>query len=156
MIVRAEPNDGFDILAISAGVEVFTEEEITTVDELWRDYLNRGAQASGYYFLVDRLRGRVRGFACYGPRALTEGTFDLYWIAVDKKKHGKGVGKALLHVVEEEIRQMGGRLIVVETSGLDKYTPTRGFYESAGYTLEARLRDFYRLGDDLVIYTKHL
>ncbi len=156
MIRAAEPIDGFEILEISAGVDVFSEEEVQTVDELWRDYLNRGAQVSGYYFLVDRDQDHVLGFACYGPRALTEGTYDLYWIAVDKKRHGKGVGKALLLAVEKEVRQMGGRLIVVETSGLDKYIPTRGFYQSAGYALEATLHDFYRDGDDLVIYTKHL
>ncbi len=156
MITAAESIDGFDILEISARVEVFSEEEIHTVDELWRDFLNRGAQVSGYYFLVDREHDHVLGYACYGPRALTEGTYDLYWIAVDKRRHGKGVGKALLLAVEKEVRQMGGRLIVVETSGLDKYTPTRGFYQSAGYTLEATLKDFYRDGDDLVIYTKHL
>jgi ribosomal protein S18 acetylase RimI-like enzyme len=156
MITPAEPRDGPDILAISAGVEVFNEEEVQTVDELWQDSLNRGAQASGYYFLVDREGEHVLGYACYGPRALTEGTYDLYWIAVDKRQHGKGVGKALIRAVEKEVRQMGGRLIVVETSGLDKYTPTRSFYESTGYTLEARLVDFYRDGDDLVIYTKHL
>lgn len=156
MIVPAGPEDGQAILAISAGVDVFNDEEVQTVDELWRDYLNRGAQASGYYFLVDRDGEHVLGYACYGPRALTEGTYDLYWIAVDKKRHGKGVGKALMRAVENEVRQMGGRLIVVETSGLDNYTPTRGFYESAGYMLEARLKDFYRDGDDLVIYTKHL
>ncbi len=156
MIRMAESIDGYDILAISARVEVFTEEEVRTVDELWRDYLNRGAQVSGYYFLVDREGDHVQGYACYGPRALTEGTYDLYWIAVDKQQHGQGVGKALLRAVEKEIRQMGGRLIVVETSGVDKYTPTRGFYQATGYTREATLKDFYRDGDDLVIYTKHL
>ena len=156
MITPAEPRDGPDILAISAGVEVFNEEEVQTVGELWQDALNRGAQVSGYYFLVDREGEHVLGYACYGPRALTEGTYDLYWIAVDKQQHGKGVGKALIRAVEKEVRQMGGRLIVVETSGLDKYSPTRSFYKSTGYTLEARLVDFYRDGDDLVIYTKHL
>ena len=156
MITAAELIDGFDILKISAGVEVFSEEELQTVDELWRDYLNRGPHASGYYFLVDREHDHVLGYACYGPRALTTGTFDLYWIAVDKQRHGKGVGKALLLAVEKKVRQMGGRLLVVETSGSDKYTPTCGFYEATGYTLGARLKDFYSDGDDLVIYTKHL
>jgi predicted N-acetyltransferase YhbS len=156
MITPAEPRDGPEILSISAGVEVFNEEEVKTVEELWQDSLNRGEQVSGYYFLVDRDDEHVLGYACYGPRALTEGTYDLYWIAVNKQRHGKGVGKSLLRAVENEVRRMGGRLIVVETSGLDKYTPTRGFYNAAGYVLEATLRDFYRDGDDLVIYTKHL
>ena len=71
MITPAESIDGYDILAISAGVRDFSEEELQTVDELWRDYLNRGAQTSGYYFLVDREEEHVLGYACYGPRALT-------------------------------------------------------------------------------------
>ena len=156
MITAAEPKDGPEILAISADVEVFNEAEIEAVGELWRDYLNRGAETSGYYFLVFREQEHVRGYACYGPRALTESTYDLYWIAVARQQHGKGVGKTLIRFVEEEVRKLGGRLIVIETSGLDKYKPTRGFYNTAGYTLEATLRDFYRDGDDLVIYTKHL
>jgi ribosomal protein S18 acetylase RimI-like enzyme len=156
MITPAEARDGPAILAISAGVELFNDEELQTVDELWRDFLNRGAQESGYYFLVDRDINRILGYTCYGPRALTDGTYDLYWIAVDKQQHRKGIGKALLRAVEKEIRMMGGRLIVVETSGQDIYKPTRGFYKAAGYTLEATLRDFYSDGDDLIIYTKHL
>ena len=156
MITAAEPNDGPEILAISADVEVFNEAEIEAVGELWRDYLNRGAETSGYYFLVFREQEHVLGYACFGPRALTEGTYDLYWIAVARHQHGKGVGKTLIRFVEEEVRKLEGRLIVIETSGLDKYKPTRGFYNTAGYTLEATLRDFYRDGDDLVIYTKHL
>jgi hypothetical protein len=46
--------------------------------------------------------------------------------------------------------------LVLETSGQTIYEPTRKFYISSGYTLEATLKDFYRDGDDLVIFTKHL
>jgi len=98
----------------------------------------------------------VLGFTCYGPRALTDGTFDLYWLAVDTSLHHNGIGHSLLAATEEEIRKLGGRLVFVETSGLPSYESTRNFYLRTGYTWVATVKDFYRDGDDLVIFTKHL
>jgi len=98
----------------------------------------------------------VLGYTCYGPRSLTSGTFDLYWIAVDPTARRGGVGRKLLAATEEAIRKLGGRLMILETSGMQTYVPTRNFYLNTGYTLEATLKNFYKEGDDLVIFTKHL
>jgi D-alanine-D-alanine ligase len=156
MISIATEQDGRSIKSITAKTSVFTPEEINCVTELWDEYCNRGAQASGYYFIVEREDLRVRGYACFGPRSLTEGTYDLYWIAVDPQYRRAGIGRLLLDHVEKTVRQIGGRLIVVETSGLEKYTATRQFYLATGYALEATLQDFYKDGDDLIIFTKHI
>ena len=145
-----------DILSISRGVGVFDEVEIAAVDELLNDYLTLGPQQSGYYFLSCRREGRVLGFACYGPRALTYGTFDLYWIVTDKASHGQGIGGALLSRVAEEVRAQGGRMIVAETSGRPDYASTRRFYETHGYERAATIADFYAPNDDLVIYVQRL
>jgi ribosomal protein S18 acetylase RimI-like enzyme len=131
-------------------------EEVQCVDELWEEYLTRGSDSSGYYFLVEKDEDRVVGYVCYGPRSLTSGTFDLYWIAVDPNIRRGGIGRRLLDACEQAIRNLGGRLIVLETSGLPNYEPTRKFYLATGYTLEATLKDFYHEGDDLIIFTKHL
>jgi ribosomal protein S18 acetylase RimI-like enzyme len=156
MISIADEQDGRSIQAITSKTTMFSPEEVDCVTELWEEYRQNGAQASGYYFIVEREDGRVRGYACYGPRSLTDGTYDLYWIAVDPECRRAGVGRLLLDWVEKEICKMGGRLIVVETSGLEKYAPTRRFYLATGYILEATLKDFYKDGDDLVIFTKHV
>jgi ribosomal protein S18 acetylase RimI-like enzyme len=148
--------DSPQIHAISAGTTVFNQEEVECVDELWQEFLSQGSERSGYYFLVEKDAGRILGYACYGPRALTSGTFDLYWIAVDSTSRRGGVGRRLLAASEQAVRNLGGRLLVLETSGLPVYEPTRKFYLSTGYTLEATIKDFYRDGDDLVIFTKHL
>ncbi|MGB9722366.1 MAG: GNAT family N-acetyltransferase [Chloroflexia bacterium] len=150
----ARPDDGPQILAIAARAGVFTPEEVATVRELWEDYLRRGEAA--YVFRVCRDGEKVLGFSCHGRHDLTERTYDLYWIATDPSARRRGVGRALLRRVEEEVRQAGGRLLVVETSGTPAYAPTRDFYRSCGYELEATIHDFYRAGDDLVIFTKHL
>ncbi len=156
MIMIAELTDGPAIHDVTANAGVFTQEEIDCVDELWNEQLANGAETSGYYFCVYRDGSRILGYACYGPRALTDNTYDLYWIAVHPDGRRLGVGRSLMGWVEQAIREMGGRLVVVETSGLPKYEPTRRFYIATGYLLEATLRDFYADGDDLVIFTKHL
>jgi len=55
---------------------------------------------------------------------------------------------------EQKIRDAGGRLYIVETSGRESYLPTRKFYEKIGYTIAACVKDFYAVGDDKIIYTK--
>jgi ribosomal protein S18 acetylase RimI-like enzyme len=156
MITTATEKDGPQIHAINASTSVFSQEEVECVDELWEEYRAQGPERSGYYFIVDKEDDRVLGYACYGPRALTDRTYDLYWIAVDRNTRRGGVGRALLVATEELIRKLDGRLLMVETSGLQKYEPTRAFYLATGYMLGATLKDFYKDGDDLVIFTKHL
>lgn len=156
MISIASNEDGRQIHTINADTRIFSQEEVKCVDELWEEYQVQGSEKSGYYFLVDKEGGLVLGYACYGPRALTDRTYDLYWIAVSPKARRGGVGRRLLRAAEQSIRALGGRLLIVETSGLSKYEPTRAFYLATGYLLEATLKDFYKDGDDLVIFTKHL
>lgn len=125
------------------------------MEELWNAYLKQG-EASGYVFLIHRDGQRVLGYACFGPHPLTNGTFDLYWIAVDPASQGRGIGRALLERVESEIQSRGGRLLLVETSGTREYGPARRFYEDCGYHYEAAVHNFYAPGDDLIIFGKEL
>jgi GNAT superfamily N-acetyltransferase len=98
----------------------------------------------------------VVGYYCVGPTPATEGTFDLYWIAVDAAAHGRGFGGALDAHAAELIRSMGGRLIIAETSSQPRYEKTRQFYLHHGYQEVARIAGYYRPDDDLVVYGKHL
>jgi len=129
---------------------------VDVIQELWTEFAEKGNTQSWYHFIIARDAGEIIGFACYGQRPLTHGTFDLYWIGVDGNQRGRGIGKILLAEVEEQVRARAGRLLIAETEGKPAFTPTRGFYLSAGYTLEARIRDFYRPGEDLVMFTKRL
>ncbi len=155
MVSVADENDGAAIVALAEAVGDFTPEEVACVGELWQAYRTQG-EASGYTFLVYRADARVLGFACYGPHALAEGVFDLYWLATAPQARRRGIGKALVEAVEEGVRARGGRLVLVETSGTSEYAPARRFYERAGYRYEAVIHDFYRPGDDLLIFVKRL
>jgi ribosomal protein S18 acetylase RimI-like enzyme len=87
---------------------------------------------------------------------MTDGTNDLYWIASDPKVRGQGVGAALVSAMEGDLRRKKARLIRVETSAMEAYGPTRGFYQAMRYVEEARFRDFYKVGEDLIILSKKL
>ncbi|WP_239015163.1 GNAT family N-acetyltransferase [Archangium violaceum] len=109
-----------------------------------------------YKILVADRDGKLVGYICYGPTPMTEGTYDLYWIASDPTVRGQGVGASLVAGMEADLRRQQGRLIRVETSATEAYGPTRGFYASMKYMEEARIREFYKAGDDLIILTKRL
>jgi ribosomal protein S18 acetylase RimI-like enzyme len=132
---------------------LFRETEVATAVELLDEHL---AGDDEYRFVGAFDDDTLAGFACWGPTPGTDGTWDLYWIVVDRATQGHGVGSQLLAHVERAMQADGSRLIVVETSSREDYAPTRGFYAARGYTRAAVLPGYYAPGDDLVIYLKDL
>jgi ribosomal protein S18 acetylase RimI-like enzyme len=129
----------------------FREEEVATAVEL----LDESLAGDDDYRFVGAFDGdTLVGYACWGPTPGTTGTYDLYWIVVDRASQGAGVGTQLLCEVESRLTADGGRLVVVETSSRADYAPTRAFYEHRGYTRAATIPGYYAPGDDLVVYTK--
>jgi ribosomal protein S18 acetylase RimI-like enzyme len=96
------------------------------------------------------------GYACFGATPATDGTYDLYWLAVDPAVQGRGIGRALVRDVEQTLVARGGRLLVVETSSRPDYAATRQFYARSGYAEAARVRDFYAPADDRILLTTRL
>lgn len=133
------------------GTGNFTDEEVDVALEL----IDHGIYRTDpdYRFVVaEDLDRKVVGYACYGRVPLTEGTYDLYWIAVDKALQGTGVGRAIMKAVEADVKKVSGRMILIETASKPSYDATRAFYEKIGYTVFARIADFYRVGDDRMTY----
>ena len=143
------------ILGILRESAMFTEEEIILAQNRIDTWLDREGQED-YVIFAAEFASTVAGYVCFGPTHATEATYDLYWIAVSPALQGRSIGGKLLKFAEKEIASRGGRIIVIETSSTQKYLPTRRFYENRGYTREARIRDFYRVGDDKLMYTKNL
>jgi ribosomal protein S18 acetylase RimI-like enzyme len=92
----------------------------------------------------------------YAPEKLTDGTFNLYAIGVKNNIQGKGIGKLMMTYIEKKLKQRGHRILIVETSSTNEFELTRKFYENLAYTKEAVIRDFWKDGDDKVIYVKRL
>lgn len=144
-----------DLIRILETTGAFSDEEVGVAVELLGIVLNDHAQQD-YEVAVAEVEGRVAGYVLFGPVPLTQGTFDLYWIAVDPAAQGHGVGRKLMSHVEQKARARGGRLVCLETSSQGSYERTRRFYEQAGYAQESCIRDFYRPGDDRLTYVKRL
>ncbi len=150
------PRDRDPLATLLRRTDTFTADEVDVALELIDDSINR-SQSSGYECVVaceplgDGDDEAVMGYLSYGRTPMTEGTYDLYWVAVDPTYRGKGVGKALCRAFEETVRQRDGHLIRVETSSQEAYGGTVQFYTDAGYIEGGRLPGFYKPGDDLII-----
>lgn len=135
----------------------FTAQEVGWAMELVDQAL---APAGGCEYSVQVLEdddgGRLHGYVCYAPTPMTEGVWDLYWIAVDPRQQGQGFGQLLLRFVENEVRRRAGRMLLIETSSKRSYAPTIRFYQQAGYREISRIKDFYRIEDDKVVFSKQL
>ena len=140
-------------MVVSTGF--FYDHEVDVAVELIEERLHKG-EKSGYFFVFAEVDGITAAYSCYGPISTTKSSHDLYWIVTHNDFRGKGIGKKLLDETYRHVRAMGGTQIYAETSGREHYAPTRQFYDSAGYTLESTLKDFYDKGDDKLTYVKRL
>jgi ribosomal protein S18 acetylase RimI-like enzyme len=146
-----DPRHRGRLAEILAATGVFTADEVAVALELF-DETFEGYEFLGLFADDDS----VVAYTCYGPTPGTDGTFDLYWIAVHPAAQGAGEGSRLLVEVERRLRERGGRLLIVETSSRPAYARTRRFYDARGYREAARVADFYAPADDRVIYAKRL
>lgn len=138
-------------------IETFNPEEIATAGGIIDRVLDAAdAKHPDFQLLVAERGGEIVGYVCYGPAAMTEGTFELYWIASIPNVRGQGIGSSLVAAMEGDLRRRGARLVKVESSATEAYGPTRGFYESLQYGEEGRFRDYYAVGDDLIVLKKKL
>lgn len=149
------PSDLSHLERILYDTGAFNDDEVACAMELLAIVLDDPSQKD-YLVSVAESDGKVSGYVLYGPTPLTVGNVTLYWIAVDPRGQGKGIGKCLMERVESYAKQHRGRLIYLETSSRGSYTRTRTFYERAGYAEESRLEDFYSPGDDRLCFVKRL
>ncbi|HEX7419241.1 MAG TPA: GNAT family N-acetyltransferase [Thermoanaerobaculia bacterium] len=152
----AEPKDRERIQEILTTCMLFTEEEVRCAVELVDIFLDLEHPESADYQTVVVEDGEVEGYVTFGPTPLTDGVYDLYWIAVDRKQQGRGFGQILLRFVENEVRRRNGRMLLIETSSKGSYASTLRFYERAGYEEISRIKDFYRIEDDKLVFCKRL
>ncbi|WP_294570576.1 GNAT family N-acetyltransferase [uncultured Arthrobacter sp.] len=134
---------------------MFPQEARGFIEEMMASYFATG-QASGHACIVDERDGRVVGVAYYQPKTATDRVWDLTMIAVHPALQGQGRGATLLAQVEQDLRDQDQRLLLIETSASAQYDLTRRFYGKNGYDEEARIRDYWEDGDDLVLFRKAL
>jgi len=150
-----QPEDVAPLVDITARTGFFRPDEVAVAEELLADCAAKGDK-SEYCTWVAEDESGLKGYVCFGATPMTRGTWDVYWIAVDPGCQGRGIGKKLMELAENEIRKKQGRLVLVETSSQELYEPTRQFYTRLDYQIVSRIADFYDIGDDRLIYAKSL
>lgn len=144
------------LLSILIKTKAFTSAEIDVAMELIDIVLRDGNQKD---YLIDCMaddQDQVIGYICYGLAPMTQGTFDLYWIAMDPYFQEKGLGSKLLGFLEKRVEAEGGRMILADTSTIPQYEKTRKFYMRNGFEEATVIRDYYYPGNDRVTFCRRL
>ncbi len=152
-IRRTSPQDRDEILTLVEETDFFRPDEVDIAREVLDEAIRQG-EGGHYQSFTAVESNQVSGWICFGETPCTLGTYDIYWIAVRTDKQSTGLGTRLMQFAEDEIRSRKGRLMVIETSGQQKYFSSQQFYLKKGFYEACRLRDFYAPGDDKIVYLK--
>ena len=153
MIRTVTPDDVEELLEVAQTIG-FEAEETDALRGMLDEYF-QDLESGEHCWVVDD-DGGLMSVAYYAPERMTQGTWNLYMIAVRPDRQGNGRGSAMLRYVEEDLRKRGSRLLIVETSALADFEPAQAFYRKNGFEEEARIRNFYDAGNDKIIFCKTL
>lgn len=109
----------------------------------------RNNNIKDYILIKDK---EIIGFSGFNKEE-TE-TTDIYWLnwtAIKKGYENQNLGSFLIKQIITEIKNRGGRKLYVNTSS--KNLKGIKFYENLGFEEEARMKDYYKIGDDSIIFS---
>ena len=157
-IRAATTNDASAVKTIAVESGLFAPDDMGDFDEMLSGYFD-GTLADHSWVVLETAERTVVGAAYYAPEPFSDRMWNLYFIAVLPAHQAGGTGGALISHVEDALRRRGdevARVLIVETSSLERFAPTREFYRKHGYDQEARIREFYGPGDHKVVFWKML
>ncbi len=131
--------------------ELFPSEYL---DEMIADYFNNPDTEEIWFTYIDHETPTAIGYCV--PEKLTEGTYNLLAIGVLKQSQGKGIASEMMNHIEHLLKEKGARILIVETSSDDAQIAARNFYKKIGYSQEAVIRDFWKDGEDKIVFWKKL
>lgn len=154
------PSDRTAVLSTVRAADLLPEEGVSEVaaelDALLSDGPAAGAWLVDASATTDATGIDVAGVAFYAPERMTDGTWNLLMLAVHPNNQSQGRGSALVQAVEQDLRERGARLLVIETSGVPAFIGQRRFYERLGYCQQGWIEDFFEADDAKVVYAKVL
>lgn len=157
LIRKIETTDRERLLEVVKATKNFSQEELAIAEELVEIVLTQPDQTDYYGFVCEAAsNGMVAGFLLIGPTPATAGTYDMYWIVVDPAFQGQGVAQALDAYAVRFVQERNGYWLIAETSSQPSYERSRAFYVKQGYSVLARIPDYYKLDDDLIIFGKRV
>jgi ribosomal protein S18 acetylase RimI-like enzyme len=131
--------------------ELFPSEYL---DEMISDYFNNPDTQDIWFTYIDNNEQVAIGYCV--PEKLTDGTYNLLAIGVSQDIQRKGIASQMMNYIEQQLKQKDGRILIVETSSDDAQIGARQFYNKIGYTQVAVIKDFWKDGEDKIVFWKKL
>lgn len=150
------PNDYEVVYRLLEKSGFYYESEINICLQMMEETIEYDNEKSDYHWLIVEGNNNIVGFACFGKNRMTEDSWEVFCIAVDKNHKDKGFGSLILKEVERIAMGSKANRIWIQTSGKNKFIPTAKFFESKEYEKVATLPDFYSKGDHKIIFNKVL
>lgn len=147
--IKSDDIEGLKTVCDSSGL--FPSEYL---DEMIFDYFNNPETQDIWFTYIDNNRPVAIGYCV--PEKFTDGTYNLLAIGVSQDTQRKGIAREMMNYIEQLIKQKGGRILIVETSTDNAQIAARAFYKNIGYTQEAVIRDFWKDGEDKIVFWKKL
>lgn len=156
-IRRLEERDREQVLEAVRATKNFNVEEVAIAEELIEIVLTQPDQKDYFAFVCSiESENAIAGFLLVGPTPATVGTYDMYWIVVHPAYQGQGVAQALDEQAVSFVKERHGYWLIAETSSQPSYERPRSFYIKQGYSVLARIPDYYKPGDDLIVFGKRV
>ncbi len=155
-VVSIRPATGDDLPhleVIAQRTQMFLEEELAWFSKQMAAFF--AGELPDQHWWVATIGDRVVGAALLDPEG-APGVANLRFIGVLPDCRRRGAAQMLLRRAEAQGRADGARLILIDTSSLEKFAPAHALYLGLGYDAEARIRDYWNPGDDKVTFRKAL
>ena len=131
--------------------ELFPSEYL---DEMISDYFDNPETKDIWFTYIDNNKQVAIGYCV--PEKFTDGTYNLLAIGVSQDIQRKGIASQMMNYIEQRLKQNDGRILIVETSSDNAQIGARNFYKKIGYIQAAVIKDFWKEGEDKIVFWKKL
>jgi ribosomal protein S18 acetylase RimI-like enzyme len=77
-------------------------------------------------------------------------------IGAAKEFQRQGIAIDMMNYIENILKKADGRILIVETSSDDAQEGARNLYKKIGYTQVATIKDFWKDGEDKIVFWKRI
>lgn len=124
------------------------------LDEMVYDYFNNSDTQDIWFTYINNNIHVAIGYCV--PEKFTDGTYNLLAIGVSQNVQRKGIATQMMSYIEQLLKYKEGRILIVETSSDDAQIGARQFYNKIGYTQAAVIKDFWKDGEDKIVFWKRI
>ncbi|MFM2285264.1 MAG: hypothetical protein RLZZ543_761 [Bacteroidota bacterium] len=150
--IRAiEPSDIKGLKKVLDSIELFPSEYL---EEMMSDYLTNPESHDSWFTCI--YENEPLAIAYCVPEKFTEGTYNLLAIGVAQEAQRKGIASEMMQYIEQQLIHKEARILLVETSNAAAQAGARNLYKRLRYKQEAIIRDFWKEGEDKLVFWKKL